>query len=134
MAVYHHANRTIAYQMEFAPFQHDLLLLQSSRFTTDFWRPVLENLGQHTPSSGRVVACDWFDKNLSEQELAKDLDQLIKTIGLTSVHVVACDDAVDLVGELEKLSPGRFENTLLYPQSVPRPEQLSRSIRAFSQI
>jgi len=134
MAVYQHGNRTIAYQIEFAPFSHDLVLLQSSRFNMEFWKPVLSNLRDHTPASGRVMVCDWHDGKLDEMKMAEDLVGLIKTLGLNSVHVVACDDAVDVVAEIEKLSPGWFENTLLYPQSVPRPDELSKSIREFSRI
>ena len=132
MAVYQHGSRSIAYQIEFAPFAHDLVLLQSSRFGVEFWNPVLATLRDHTPASGRVVICEWHDAKLSEVQMAEDLAGLIKTLGLNSVHVVACDDAVDIVAEIEKLYPGRFENTLLYPQSVPRSDELSRSIREFS--
>lgn len=134
MSVFFHNNRSIPYRIEFAPFQHDLLLLQSSRFGMEFWKPVLENLNSHPPSSGRVVVCEWYEKGHDETQLAKELVALMKTLGLNSVHVVACDDAVDVVAEVEKLHPGRFENTLLYPQSVPRPDDLSRAIREFSRI
>lgn len=134
MAIFSFGNRNIPYKTEFAPFMHDLLLLQSSRYGFDFWSPVLENLKDHPPSSGRVVACQWFEKGLTEAQMTEDLNNFIKTLGLHSLHVVACGDAVDIVGELEKLYPGRFDNTLFYPQSVPRPEDLSRSIREFSQI
>ena len=134
MSIFIHDNRSITYRIEFAPFQHDLLLLQSSRYGLDFWKPVLENLNDHPPSNGRVVVCDWFAKDLDETQMAKDLNQLMKTLGLNSVHVVACDDAVDVVAEIEKDNPGRFENTLLFPQSVPRTDDLSRAIREFSRI
>ena len=134
MPVFVFGNRSIAHQIEFAPFSHDLLLLQSSRHNLDFWRPVMDNLKENPPSSGRVVVCDWFEKGASETKMAEDLNQLIKTIGLHSLHVVACGDAVDIIGEIEKANPGRFENTLFYPQTIPRVEDLSRSIREFSQI
>ena len=134
MAIFFHGNRSIAYQSQLAPFSHDLLLLQASRFSTDFWQPVLDDLKDQTPTGGRVVVCEWFEKGLDVATMAKDLDNLIKTLGLQAVHVVACDDAVGVVKEIEKQNAGRFENTLLYPQSVPRTDDLSRSIRDFSEI
>jgi len=134
MAVFHHGNRSIAYQVQFAPFSHDLVMLQSSRFHIDFWKPVLEGLKDSPPANGRVVICEWYEKGLSEAQMAEDLNSLMKILGLQSIHVVACDDAVEIVGELETKHSGRFENTLLYPQSVPRPEDLSRSIREFSRL
>lgn len=134
MAVYQHGNRSIAYQIEFAPFAHDLVLLQSSRFDAGFWQPVLSNLRDHTPASGRVIVCEWHDSNLNEAQMAADLVGLLKTLGLNAIHVVACDDAVDVVAEIEKQNPGCFENTLFFAQNVPRPDELSRSIREFSQI
>lgn len=133
MALYQHGNRSIAYQIEFAPFAQDLLLLQGSRFDTQFWRPVLATFKDHAPSGGRVVICEWFESGLSEVQMAQDLAGLIKTLGLHSLHVVACDDAVDVVAEVEKAHPGRFEKTLLFPQVVPRADELSRSILGFLQ-
>ncbi len=134
MAIFSHNSRSIAYQTEFAPFRHDLLLLQSSRFSMEFWRPILESLGDLPRSSGRLVTCEWYDKLRDEAQMAEDLNAWIKTLGLQDLHVVACADAVDTVNEFEKLYPGRIEKTLFYPQMVPPAQDLTRFIREFSQI
>lgn len=132
MAIFYHDNRSIEYDAEFAPFHHDMILLQSSRLTPETWRQVTDVLTAERPSSGRVVTCNWFDETFPPKRLAEDMLGLIKTLGLQSIHVVACDDAVDLVGEIEKLHPGLIEKTLLYPESLPHPEDLTRAIRDFS--
>jgi hypothetical protein len=132
MAVFSHGNRTIAYHSQFAPFQHDLLLLQSSRFHQDFWQPVLEDLKEDLRSSGRIVTCEWYEKDLDTATMAEDLNNLLQTLGLHSLHVVACDDAVKVVNELERKYPGSVSKTLLYPQSLPKVDDLARTVREFS--
>jgi hypothetical protein len=134
MAVFSHGNRIIAYHSQFAPFQHDLLLLQSSRFNLDFWNPVLEDLKEDQRSSGRIVTCDWHSKDLSLAELVEDLNNLLQTMGLHTLHVVACDDAVKVVNELERKYPGSVTKTLLYPQSLPKMDDLARTVREFSAV
>jgi len=133
MALFIHGNRSINYQIQFAPFSHDLLLLQGSRLGLEFWTPVLENLKGHPSEQGRIVACEWHQKGLSEAEMATDLTNLMKTLGLQDVHVVACEDAVGLVKQIEKQDAKRFSGTLLYP-STPRSEDLSRSVQEFSDL
>jgi hypothetical protein len=132
MAVFSHGNRTIAYHSQFAPFQHDLLLLQSSRFNPEFWQPVLEDLKEDHMASGRIVTCEWFKKDLDTAALAEDLNNLLQTMGLHSLHVVACDDAVKVVNELERRYPGSVDKTLLYPQSLPKMDDLARTVREFA--
>ncbi|MGZ3721558.1 MAG: hypothetical protein ACXVA9_01425 [Bdellovibrionales bacterium] len=134
MAVFFHGNRSIAYQSHFAPFAHDLLLLQSSRFNTDFWGPVLEKFDQEPKASGRIITCEWFDAKLDTATMAEDLNNLLQTLGLHTLHVVACDDAVKVITELEKKYPGSVDKTLLFPQSLSRNEELARSVHEFSRI
>jgi hypothetical protein len=133
MAVFIHGNRTINYQIQFAPFAHDLVLLQGSRLSLDFWAPVLEQLKGLPSEQGRIVACDWFQRGLSEAEMATDLLDLLKTLALQDVHVVACEDAVALVKQVERQDAKRFSSSLLYP-STPRSEDLSRSVQEFSDL
>lgn len=134
MAVFFHGNRSIAYQSHFAPFAHDLLLLQSSRFNTDFWGPVLESFGEEPKANGRIITCEWFDKKLDTDTMAEDLNNLLQTLGLQTLHAVACDDAVKVITELEKKYPASIDKTLLYPQSAPRNDELLRAIREFSRF
>jgi hypothetical protein len=134
MAVFFHGNRSIAYQSRLAPFSHDLLLLQSSRFNADFWNPVLEGLPNHSSGSGRIITCEWFAKDLDTATLAEDLNGFLQTLGLHSLHVVACDDAVKVITELEQRYPGAVDKTLHYPQSHPRMDELTRAVREFSLV
>ena len=131
MAIFFHGNRSMAYQSHFAPFTHDLLLLQSSRFNPEFWNPVLENLNSDPKAGGRIITVEWSDTKLETSALATDLKNLIRTLGLHSLHVVACDDAVKVVNELEKTFPGVIGKTLLYPINLPRTEDLVRAVSEF---
>lgn len=134
MAVFSHNGRRIAYQSEFAPFAHDLLLLHSSQFNASFWRPVLEALRCEPPASGRVITCDWQDEKRGVEGMAEDLNALMRTLGLQSVHVVACGDAAAVAGDISRQSPSRFTNVLFYPRAVPDKEDLIAAIREFAQI
>lgn len=130
MAIFLYNNRSIAYQMELAPFAPDLVLLQGSRFGPEYWRPVLEDLSLAEPAGGRILTCDWSAEAFKEAQ-GEDLIRLIQTLGLQSVHLVACDDAVDLVASVQKINPALFEKTLLFPVNPPRGEELKRAVRAF---
>ncbi len=134
MAVFFHNGRTLAYQSDFAPFSHDLLLLHSSNFKPEFWRPVLEVFAAQPSASGRVVTCEWFEAGRDIEMMAGDLSGLVRTLGLHSLHVVACGDAVEVVTAMTRLHAEIFSKTLLFPQNVPRGEDLERAIRDFVQI
>ena len=135
MPVFQHQGRTIEYKTELAPFGHDLILLQGSRFNVDFWQPVIENLSRAaSPAGGRILVCEWANAKLDIGQLARDLGQLIQTMGLQSLHVVACDDAVAVVNELQKQQPGVISETLLFSQNTLRTDDLVQDIREFSQI
>jgi hypothetical protein len=139
MAMFSHNGRDLSYLIQFTPFSHDLILLQGSRFTMDYWRPTLKALQEQserpaTMEQGRVVLCDWFASGLATERLAEDLASLIQALGLHDLHVVASDDAVDVVRVLERKIPSPVKNTLLYTHSVPRGEALADAIREFVRI
>lgn len=134
MAVFFHNGRTLAYQSDFAPFSHDLLLLHGSKFTPDFWQSVLADLQMQPAASGRVVTCEWFEAGRDVDTLARDLCGLVRTLGLHSLRLVACGDAVDLAAAMTRLETDIFVKTLLFSQNVPRGEDLQRAIRDFVKI
>lgn len=134
MAIFFHGNRTIAYHSQFAPFAHDLLLLQSSKFNPDYWSPLLEDFKASGTASGRIVTCEWYDPKLDTATLAEDLNNFLQTLGLHTLHVVACDDAVKVITELEKKYPGSIDKTLFFPQPIPRGEEFSRAVKEFSGV
>lgn len=134
MAIFQFGTMSIPYQMEFAPFTFDLLLLQGSRFTPDFWRPVLEDLTGMVPHGGRIITVEWDPQGADLHAQAEVLNRLIGTLGLHRVHVVGFDDAAKLVGELQKVSAASFAETLLFPQGGPKGDALVRAVRDFCGI
>jgi hypothetical protein len=130
MAVFSHKGRSIPYQIEFAAIPKDLLLLQSSRFRADFWRPVIEDLTdgkRMAQGPGRIITCDWADAKVSVDSAAEDLESLLRTLLVENPCVVACGDGVEMVGQLA--SRQRFDHTLFYAQIVPPTGTLVAAIR-----
>jgi hypothetical protein len=134
MALFQHNSRSIPYHIDFGPFAFDLVLLQSSKFSEDFWRPIKEMLNESEPAGGRVLVCDWFDSSGPRSRWADDLGKLISTLGLASVRIVAMDDAVDVAAEAERLYPGVFDRTLFFPAGGPKGEDLKRAVREFCEL
>lgn len=132
MAIFSRLGRMIPYQIEFAPFTHDLLLLQGSEFGVEYWRPTLEELRREPRGTGRIITCQWFDAQAPEGTRGEDVAALIQTLGLQDLHVVACDDAVEMAIEIAQRAPACFEKTLYYPQRAPRGAELVQAIREFS--
>lgn len=128
MALFQFNNQTLPYETDFAPFSHDLLLLQSSKFSADFWRPVLEDLKAGRPAGGRIVTCE------SPLPDAETFERFLRTLGLHEIHVVALGDAVELVKNVAKIEPGAFEKTLLFPSGFLKPGELPREVREFCGI
>lgn len=135
MALFQFNNQTLPYEINFAPFAYDLVLLQSSRFTPEFWRSVLDDLVKGSVSSGgRILTCDWKLAEVSEDEQVEHFFRLLQTLGMHGCHAVAFDDAVKLIGSVERLHPGVFEQTLLFPQGGPKAEPLEKAVRDFCGI
>lgn len=134
MALFQHNSRSIPYQIEFGPFTFDLVLLQSSKFSEDFWRPTKEMLREFEPAGGRILVCDWFDSSGPRSRWADDLGRLISTLGLASVRVVAMEDAVDVAAETARLYSLAFERTLFFPAGGPKGEDLKRAVREFCEL
>src|ERR1044072_9952990 len=131
MAVFFHNNRSTTYQMDLGPFAADLVLLQGSSFTPDYWKPVMAELGAMPPAGGRILTCDWSgESGRPAEEQAEDFVRLVETLGLHSIHIVATDDAAEVVGEAAKRHPDLFNKTLLIPVNVPKGEELARAGRA----
>ena len=132
MAVFFHNNRSTTYQMDLGPFAADLVLLQGSSFTPEYWKPVMTELGAMPPAGGRIVTCDWAgESGRPTDEQAEDLVRLIQTLGLHTIHIVATDDAAEVVGEAAKKHLNLFNKTLLIPVNVPKGEELARAVRDF---
>ena len=129
MAVFQYNNRSIPYEIQFAPVHFDIMLLQGSEHTPTLWRDVRDSMKELTPQGGRIVTCEWADPKVSDDQLAKDFVRLVQTLGLASVRVVAFDDAVEMVAEAQRLHPGIFEKTLFFPQGGPKGEDLVRMVR-----
>ncbi|MGE4131170.1 MAG: hypothetical protein AB7F86_05995 [Bdellovibrionales bacterium] len=134
MAVFQHHDHSIAYSLHHAPFNFDLVLLQGSQFTSDFWKPVLSDLTGQTAAAGRLLICDWYDAKVEDENLAENFIRLVGTIGLNSVRVVAFDDAVEMVAEAQRQHPGLFDKTLFFPQGGPKGDDLTRAVRDLCQI
>ncbi len=134
MALFQYNQRIIPYQIHLAPFGFDLVLLQGSKFTGDFWRPVIQDMADLPTAGGRLLTCDWADGKFADERLTQDFVKLMQTLALTSVHVVAFDDAVELVAGAQKLSPGIFEKTLFYPEGGPKGDELKRAVRDLCQV
>ena len=126
MAVFQYDNKMLPYEVAFAPFSHDLLLLQGARFNADFWKPLVEDLNLEPAAGGRIVRCD------STIASAEFLKRFMGTLGLHSVHVVAIGDASELVKDLEKSDPDIFARVLLLTQGASlRGAELEQQVREF---
>ena len=126
MAVFQYDNKTLPYEVDFAPFTHDLLLLQGSRFNADFWKPMVEVLKEEPAAGGRIVRCD------SEISSPEFLKRFIATLGLHHVHVVAIGDASELIKDLEKSEPDIFSRVLLLTQGASlKGAELEQQVREF---
>jgi hypothetical protein len=136
MALFQFNNQALAYDVEFAPFSYDLVLLQSSRFSTEFWSPVIADLthisGVHT--GGRILTCDWKVADFNDEQQAEFFVKLLQTLGMHGAQVVAFDDAVKMASMAERLHPGVFSKTLFYPQGGPKAEPLEKAVREFCGI
>ncbi|MBX3022977.1 MAG: hypothetical protein KF799_14980 [Bdellovibrionales bacterium] len=130
MAVFQYNNRSISYHLELAPFAADLILLQGSRFDASYWRPVLDELVGGAPAGGRIMTCEWSNEGENRIQ-PEDFVRLVQTLGLQKVHLVACEDAVELIAGVQRLEPAIFEKTLFYPTQVPKGEDLKRAVRVF---
>lgn len=134
MALFQFNERIIPYQIHLAPFGFDLVMLQGSKFTGEFWRPVIQDMQKLPTAGGRLLTCDWADEKFDDQRLTADFVKLMQTIGMTAARVVAFDDAVELVAEAQQLSPGLFEKTLLFSEGGPRGDELKRAVRELCQL
>jgi hypothetical protein len=128
MAIFQFNNQTLPYETVFAPFAHDLLLLQPAKFSIDFWQPVLDSLRGEPSAGGRVVTCE------SPLPGAEILERFLRTLGLHDLHVVAFGDSVEVVKAVSKIEPGSFERTLLFPSGGPKGAELVREVREFCGI
>lgn len=133
MAVFLNNHQSLIYHIDKAPFVHDLVLLQDSGSNRQFWLPVLEDFGAQASHAGRVLTCDW-PVDVKVEDLASHFLRLVQTLALHNVHVVAFNDAVAVVDEIQNLQLGTFERTLLFPQGGPRGEEMVSAIRAFCGI
>ncbi len=131
MALYQHDGLLLPYQIHFAPFAHDLLLLQGSRFNSDYWIPVLNDWKEEVPAGGRVITCDWQPETVGEGALAEFFHRFFQTLGLHDLFVVACDDAVAVVHKIEADFPGMVNKTLLFPRNPPRGDELKAAVNEF---
>lgn len=137
MALFQFNNQAMPYGVEFAPFSYDLVLLQSSRFSTEFWTPVIEDLthvmGQQH-AGGRILTCDWKIPGFDDNQQAEFFSRLLQTLGMHGAQVVAFDDAVKMASSVERLHPGIFTKTLFFPQGGPKAEPLEKAVREFCGI
>lgn len=134
MALFQYNERAIPYRIHLAPFGFDLVLLQGSKFTGEFWRPVIQDMADLPTAGGRLLTCDWADDKFDDQRLTGDFVKLMQTLALTAVRVVAFDDAVELVAEVQRLHPGMFEKTLFFPEGGPKGDELKRAVRELCQV
>lgn len=131
MALFQYNNILLPYQIHFAPFEHDLLLLQGSKFNSDYWLPVLSGWKAENSAGGRIVTCDWQPEGMAGGDLVEYFYRFFLTLGLHSLKVVACDDAAKLVQDLEADFPGSFDESLVFAKNPPRGEDLIRALREF---
>lgn len=134
MALFQFNGRSIPYKIHLAPFGFDLVLLQGSKYTGDFWRPVIQDMETLPTAGGRLLTCDWADAQLDEERITTDFIKLMQTLALTSVRVVAFDDAVELVADVQKQLPGLFDKTLFFPEGGPKGDDLKRAVRELCQL
>lgn len=134
MAVFQYNGRNIAYRTQWAPFPFDLVLLQGSDFTVDYWGPIIGELEKDKPQGGRLVTCEWFDSKLPPERLAEDFVRLLQTLGLSSLHILAVDDAVDVASRAQQLQPHLIQRTLFFPDGGPKGDGLRRAVRDLCQF
>lgn len=126
MALFQYDNNTLPYEVHFAPFAHDLLLLQGSRFSADIWKPLVQKLKDETAAGGRIVYCDGLIPSVDF------LKRFVGTLGLQKVHVVAFGDACDLVLDIEKSDPDIFLDVLALTRGASlKGAELEQQIREF---
>ncbi len=133
MALFQYNNILLPYQIDFAPFEHDMLLLQGSRFNSDYWLPVLVDWKGTAAQSGRVVTCDWQSEGQSAQDLADYFHRFCLTLGLQNLYAVACDDATKIIENLEADFPGTVEKSLLFPHHSPKGSELKEAVHEFGE-
>ncbi len=134
VALFQFNNRTIPYKITLAPFGFDLVLLQGSQHTADFWLPVLKDFEKEPTAGGRLLTCDWANPDVEETRLAGDFLRLMQTLGMSAARVVAFDDAVEMVATAQRLAPGLFERTLFFPQGGPQGDELNRAVRQLCEL
>jgi hypothetical protein len=132
MALFQYNNILLPYQIHFAPFAHDLILLQGSKFNSDYWLPILTDWKGGASAGGRVVTCDWSPEGMAGGDLAEYFHRFFQTLGLHSVRAVACDDAAKIVQDLEADFPGAVEKSLLFPRHAPKGEELKKAVAEFN--
>jgi pimeloyl-ACP methyl ester carboxylesterase len=134
MALFQYDNVLLPYQIHSAPFGHDMLLLQGSRFNSDYWLPVLVDWKGAVAQGGRVVTCDWPSGVQGGPELADYFHRFCLTLGLQNLFVVACDDATKIVAKLEADFPGAVQKSLLFSQNAPRGADLKKAVYEFGEF
>lgn len=132
MALFQFNNQTLPYEIHFGPFPFDLVLLQSSRFSSEFWRDVIDGLSHgHGHGGGRILVCDWKISEFNLDEQAAHFSRLLQTLGMHGAYVVAFDDAVRMTSTVEKVHPGTFAKTLFFAQGGPKGEPLEKTVKEF---
>ena len=131
MALFQYNNILLPYQIHFAPFDFDLLLLQGSKFNSDFWLPVIGPWKGEATAGGRVITCDWNSEGMTGGDLAEYFHRFFLTLGLHSLRAIACDDAAKIIRNLEADFPGSVDHSLLYPKDPPRGVALVRAVDDF---
>lgn len=134
MGIFHHGGRAISYAIDSAPFAHDLLLLQSSKFNTGFWRPLLESLAEGPQSGGRIVTCEWYESGQTDDKLADDLKIFCDSLGLGPLDVVACGEGVPVLKTIEAKHPAMVRKKLAFAHALPKVDEMNRLITEFCGI
>jgi|GEM_PF-3777958 len=131
MALFQYNNILLPYQIHYAPFACDLLLLQGSRFNSDYWLPVLVDWKGASAGGGRVITVDWQPEGMTGGDLAEYFNRFFQTLGLHALRVVACDDAAKIVQDLQADFPGAVHESLLFAKNAPKGDELKKAVHDF---
>ncbi len=108
-----------------------MLLLQGSKFNSDYWLPVLNEWKEEPGRGGRIITCDWQPEGMTGGDLAEYFYRFFQTLGLHGLKIVACDDAAKLAQELKSDFGDSVDDMLVFAQNAPRGQALLTAVKDF---
>jgi hypothetical protein len=130
MPLYFHDNRTIDHRIATSDLPFDLVLLQDSKMNIEFWQPVVQDLQSEDSQAGRILLCNWWIQDLSNEALSEGLEGLLRSLGFQGIRMVACGDSAEVASLLQKHQVVEIKKLQAYRQT-PSMDDLINAIHGF---